>query len=443
MLSIEYQRALTRVCRGTPMGELLRRYWHPVAPVLELREKKVKPVTLLGESLVLFSSTSGRIGLVSRSCAHRGADLSYGWMDGDALRCPYHGWAYDASGHCVEQPFEQAAGAPGFSEKTGIASYPTVLVAGLVWAYLGPGDPPHAPNLEPFAWNHGFVEISLATLPCNWFQCHENGVDPVHFEWVHTNWSSVQCAPENSEYEPRHGPRHVAVDFVETEFGFINMRQFSVDGSAPTEDVEGGVICMWPYTLVTGRTIEWRVPIDDVSTMNLIWHYSPLPEDVKPQAQDPEAIPYWYGPIEDPESGRYLTSHLLNQDYAVWAAQGPVVDRTRERLGRSDVGLIRLRRRYLEEIERVAAGEDPPGVYRGGTPPKPAVLPIRRKWKYTEGISREEFESGLARGPEAVLIPYGYESLQAGRPEAVRKMYELAGRRDDSEKNCPGRFNRR
>src|SRR5438105_3444137 len=138
MLSKEDNERLTRVGPGTPMGELLRRYWMPIAAHTEFAKKAVKPIRLLGEDLVLYRDLQGTFGLIDRQCAHRRADLSYGFVEACGLRCNYHGWMFDENGRCVAQPFDDIASTEGkFKDKIRIKSYPVESLAGLIWAYLG------------------------------------------------------------------------------------------------------------------------------------------------------------------------------------------------------------------------------------------------------------------------------------------------------------------
>src|SRR5262249_31736062 len=151
---------LTRVGAGTPMGELLRRYWMPVAALTEFDTRSTKPVRLLGENLVLYKDLRGTFGLIDRQCAHRRADLSYGFAEQCGLRCNYHGWLFDGTGHCLEQPYEDVAAVAAkearFKDKIQLKSYPVESKAGLIWAYLGPEPVPLVPNWEPFTWKNGF-----------------------------------------------------------------------------------------------------------------------------------------------------------------------------------------------------------------------------------------------------------------------------------------------
>ncbi|MFH9419779.1 Rieske 2Fe-2S domain-containing protein [Streptomyces sp. NPDC017529] len=432
MLSAEKNRILSEVGPGTPMGELLRRYWHPIAPVLELGERSVKPVKLLGEDLVLFRKPDGSHGLITRHCPHRGTDLSTGWVDGALMRCPYHGWGFDAEGRCASQPFEEAGPSGGFRDKAGVTAYPTATLGGLVWAYLGPDPAPLLPDFELFSWEHGFVEIIMTELPCNWFQCHENGMDPVHFEWLHLNGNAVRTNPDDPEYVPR----HLSIDFLEFEYGFVNGRVVETPAVPPkgtyagTNDVsEGGILCLWPYTLASGNTIEFRVPVDDRRTLNITWQYSVLPDDVPAGKQEQDKIPYWYGPLTDPETGEILTSHTGNQDFSAWVGQGAVADRTTESLGRSDKGITLLRRRFFEAMQQVEKGEDPPGTVRDPAANVKIQLPLMGKSLYTRGMPRDVFEEKLAARKKSGLFGIGgFLTVQAGRPDHLQKAYdEIAG----------------
>ena len=141
MLTPEQNDLLHKVGPGTPMGRLMRRYWHPVAAVGELDDNPVKAIRLMGEDLVLFKDVAGEYGLLERHCPHRRADLSYGWVEEDGgLRCSYHGWLFDTTGRCIGQPFEQIAHPEAnFKEKVRATAYHVQAKAGLLWAYIGEG----------------------------------------------------------------------------------------------------------------------------------------------------------------------------------------------------------------------------------------------------------------------------------------------------------------
>jgi 5,5'-dehydrodivanillate O-demethylase oxygenase subunit len=426
LISAEQNEVFTAVGAGTPMGELLRRYWHPVAAVSEFDRNPVKPVRLLGEQLVLYRMPDGRYGLTASGCPHRGADLSYGWVEPDGLRCAYHGWVFDPEGRCVSQPYEDCfAGAVPFRDKVGITAYRARPFAGLVWAYLGPGEPPLIPDFEPFGWTNGFVEVIFTELECNWFQCYENNVDPVHFEWLHTNLIAARMGLAGEAY----GPAHVDIAFQEFEHGIACGRRTVPVGrpvgpvARTNEIAESGILCLWPNLLYAGGSFEWRVPVDDGRTLNVVRQYSPRPEDLPEWRQ--ETVPAWYGPVADPETGRWITTHVLNQDFAAWLGQGRIADRTTERLGRSDIGLTMLRRSLLKSIERMERGEDPPGVIRDPERNADIPLPIAGRELFVKGLPRSNFEKRLERAART-LPPGDQYALQAGQPPHVQRMFEEA-----------------
>jgi 5,5'-dehydrodivanillate O-demethylase len=197
MLSVEDNVLLSQTGKGTPMGELLRRHWHPIAAVTEFGDKATKQVRLLSEDLVLYKDRSGTYGLLALHCAHRRADLSYGFVEECGLRCSYHGWAYDEAGNCTSAPFEDSSsGSTRFRDHIKQPAYPVQEMAGLLFAYLGPLPAPVLPRWEVFDYKNGFAQIVLAPLDCNWLQAAENDIDPVHFEWLHNNWSRKQLDPD-------------------------------------------------------------------------------------------------------------------------------------------------------------------------------------------------------------------------------------------------------
>jgi 5,5'-dehydrodivanillate O-demethylase len=335
------------------MGELLRRYWQPIASITEMEERPTKPVRLMGEDLVLYRDKGGTHGLVDLHCPHRRADLSYGFVEGKGLRCNYHGWLWDESGACTHQPFEETAHPEGrFKDKVRIKAYPVRALAGLLWAYLGPQPAPELPDWDMFH-ARGYKQIVFSEIPCNWFQCQENSIDPVHFEWLHTNWSAVL------QGQDVRGPAHTRLGFDEFDYGFV-YRRVREDTTEEDELWTTGRVCLWPNCLYTGH-FEWRVPIDDERTLSVGWFLDPLPGD---EPFEQERIPYWWSPITDPETGRWVDSHIMNQDFIAWVGQGAIADRTQEHLGESDRGIIMMRRKMFEQMDAVQRGEDPMGTIR-------------------------------------------------------------------------------
>jgi len=185
MLTDAENRKFTEVGPGTPCGNLLRRYWMPVAALSEITEDRpTKRVRLLGENLVLFRDLSGKYGLLPEHCPHRHVSLYYGFVEQDGLRCPYHGWKFNAEGACIEQPYERA-GSP-LAKQASVRSYPVQQLAGLLFAYLGPEPAPLLPRWETLVRKDGIRDIVV--LPVhnhNWMQAQENSHDPTHTFWLH------------------------------------------------------------------------------------------------------------------------------------------------------------------------------------------------------------------------------------------------------------------
>ena len=188
MLTKEQNQMLTEVGPGTPMGELMRRYWQPIAALSQLKENPTKAVRLLGENLVLFRDRSGTLGLIQESCPHRRVNLLYGIPEEHGLRCPYHGWLFDETGQCLEMPAE--APDSTFKDRVTAKSYPVEELGGMVWAWLGPEPRPLVPHWEAFVKDNVQRDIGWAVLPCNWMQIMENSLDPVHVEHLHQVFSN-------------------------------------------------------------------------------------------------------------------------------------------------------------------------------------------------------------------------------------------------------------
>jgi 5,5'-dehydrodivanillate O-demethylase len=415
---------LCRVGRGTPMGELLRRYWHPIAGASELDDNPVKAIRLMGEDLVLFRDLSGRYGLLDRHCPHRRADLSYGYVEKEGIRCNYHGWMMDAKGGCVEQPFEDTfnPNSPLRKECTNPA-YPVREVAGLLWTYMGPNPAPELPIWDPFMWKNGFAEIVCAEVPCNWFQCQENSIDPVHFEWMHDNWGMRQTGKMGP-----YAAKHKKLGFEEFEYGFTYKR---IREGATEEDPlwKIGRVTLWPNGFYLGSHFEWRVPIDDENTLNICWFFSRVPSDRDPYEQN--RVPTWYGPIKD-SKGRWISSHIINQDIIAWVGQGTIADRSKELLGNSDRGIALARRRFFEDMEKVAKGKDPKGVVRDPEVAKRIALPIATPEVQRDGIPTEQWRKDPYFVRRSSRFPW-----QFGQPEEVWREYASA-MGIDPDKRDPG-----
>jgi 5,5'-dehydrodivanillate O-demethylase len=374
MLSQEENDKLTQIGPGTPMGNLMRMYWHPIAAAAELDDNplRTKEVRLMGEDLVLFRNRRGQLGLLERYCPHRRVNLAMGLVEDDGLRCVYHGWKFDTAGRCVEQPFEDTQDPQcTFREKCGIQSYAVEELAGLVWAYLGPKPAPLLPRWAPLVWDNAVRDIAIAELPCNWLQCQENSPDPVHTEWLHTYtadyYRRVLAAGDGTDFRelgPTAGRRHLEIRFEEFEHGQIKARMVEGD-TGEEEDWTIGHPTIFPNGLLTGcqwaYTMQFRVPVDDTHTYHVSLYIFPAAPDTA--APEQEKVPYRYVPLRD-ENGQWLMNYSFSQDYMAWVEQGPIAQRHLEKLGRSDQGIIQYRRMLLEQLQKAERGEDPMNVFR-------------------------------------------------------------------------------
>jgi 5,5'-dehydrodivanillate O-demethylase len=362
VLTHEQQETLTRVGRGTPMGELLRRYWHPVVATSELAAGRAMPVRLLGEDLAVFRTAGGALGLVDARCPHRGASLAWGSVDDGSLRCAYHGWRFAPDGACLELP--SLSGDPALCERVRIRGHRVEELGGLVWAYLGPEPAPLLPRYDLLVWPGALRDVGQALVPCNWLQIMENSVDPVHLEWLHGHHLRAVRRGLGLPTPARYGRRHVEIGFDIFPHGIIKRRVLE-GRSRDDDDWRIGHALVFPVMLRVGagrqHRLQIRVPVDDTHTRHY-WYSCYLPGDGVP-APVQEEIPVYEVPFRD-ERGQFLLDFVDGGDIMTWVTQGPIADRTREMLVDTDRGIPVLRRLYFEQIERVQAGQDPLGTVR-------------------------------------------------------------------------------
>jgi 5,5'-dehydrodivanillate O-demethylase len=422
MLNRDDAMTLSQVGARTPIGELLRRYWMPIAAVDELAERPIRPVRVLGEDLVLYRDKRGSHGLVERRCPHRQFDLAYGTVEESGIRCSYHGWRFDEAGRCLEQPFEETANPDAtFKERVRVRAYPVQAKAGLLWAYLGPDPAALLPDWAGF-YSQGFTVVSFLHLPCNWVQVMEGFYDPVHIEWLHDRWSYRVHGRE----VPARRPRHTAFRWLDFEYGVVFQRK--LEGSDrwladrtvvfPNIDGAGG----------QGWSLTWVVPVDDLQTVLVYrltltsWKtpYGQVMIPPKPRVEQERIPSYRRHASLAPEAGppEDFGSHLVSQDYASWLGPGPLLDRTREHLGEGDRGIIMFRKKLFEQARIVAEGGDPQGVLRDPQKNHKITLPGARK---SYGV-RGEGLPGLT-GDEDVMFRV---FLPFGVPEHIKDEVETA-----------------
>jgi len=392
MLTKEENQLVTRVGRGTLMGEVMRRYWMPALLVDQLPKPDCPPVRvkLLGEELVAFRDSQGRVGLLDEYCPHRLASLFLGRNEECGLRCVYHGWKFDVDGRCVDMPNEPATS--NFKDKITLQSYPTLEMGGVIWAYMGP--PEKRPEPVGMEWlrapeEHRFV--SQTHEYCNYLQCVEGGIDTCHGSFLHNNdlgdlasFSRIDRAPRLEVERTAYGFRYVGIREIGEIGTYLRLYQFVLPfhqfrsqqivrrkgkGSGNRAEIP----------IIKGHM--W-VPMDDHNTMIYNWMLAvdedkPLTREFIEQQEDSAGR----GPdgetavrhrtrdndwLIDREVQRTKTftgiKGVNTQDLAVQESMGAIVDRSREHLGTTDKAIITYRRILLDVVRDFEKGIEPLGV---------------------------------------------------------------------------------
>jgi len=362
MLTQEENDFLTRVGPGTPAGKLLRRYWFPIAPMRDLTpEQPTQFIRLLGEDLVLFRDKSGRVGLLGDHCSHRGASLLYGRVEERGLACAYHGWLYDVDGKCLETPAEPADSKFRLTVKH--TAYRVRPFIGMYWAYLGPDPAPEITKYDVWAAPGGTRRVVVQPLlPCNWFQIMENSADPAHAHILHQEAMAGWGRPKPESTTRGYNERVAGFDFYEIPFGLMKRRIYK-DGINDEHPL------LFPNALREGNATQIRVPIDDTHTQEYFVRFEPADDPTFVEPNEDVRIEY-AGPYKDPPdapypAGKYdMSINVQAGDYMAWETQGPISDRTRERLATADRGVEMFRDMVRREIERMKRGLDPMSVVR-------------------------------------------------------------------------------
>ena len=356
-------RLLTQTTRGTPMGNLLRLFWHPVFLCKDLETGKAKPVRILGEDLTLYRGASGAPYLVGGMCRHRGTALHTGWVEGERIRCMYHGWQYDGSGACTERPAEKEESVPASCR---IPGYPVREYCGLVFAYLGDGPAPEfdLPRKDAFEEGDPLIAATEEQWDMNWFQQIENSLDACHVSFVHRTLrvgafaGAVTAAiPDLSYLETEAGIEQTATrskdNVRKSDWTFPNNNHVVVPGLAPGDPWIDFVIWMVPnddthatrFTLYAMSSANAEANrrfgeyFSKYGTYNAAEHY----DELFHQGKAP--------PAED-----YLAGLISAQDYLAQRGQGTIADRDNELLGRSDLGVQTLRRIFWRELKAIREG---------------------------------------------------------------------------------------
>jgi phthalate 4,5-dioxygenase len=392
MLTKEQNQLITLSGPGTPGGALMRCYWHPVALADELPPGAAPlPIKVLGEDLVLFRDDRDRPGLLGLYCSHRCADLSYGRIEDGGLRCLYHGWLFDIEGRCLEQPAEP----PGsrYKEEIRHLAYPVIERAGLLFAYMGTGEPPLLPSYEFLAATPEHRYLHKAFVECNYLQAVEGGIDPAHMSYLHRSWRRPPWARKDARTVP--GSRRPAAAFLRedrvpnleierTDFGvrnyairdagdgtrYVRISNFIMPNKVANVGSEGRV--------GEGYSVHWHVPVDDENHIRFDFIFN----RVRPVAREAYAQEFGTEVVENRyrrnKRNRYLQDRELMktanfsgmgdhhgaQDAFATETQGPIHDRSREHLGTSDACIVAARRQLLAGIAAVQAGREPIHVIR-------------------------------------------------------------------------------
>jgi 5,5'-dehydrodivanillate O-demethylase oxygenase subunit len=391
---------LTRVGPGTPMGELLRRYWHPIGTTVQLDENPVRKVRLLGEDLTLFRSESGEFGLVGDRCPHRCMAMSFGVPDERGLRCGYHAWLFDAQGNCLEQPWEDRIQPEArFRDKIKIKAYPVQELGGLIFAYLGPQPAPLLPRWDLLVLDDVDRGLDIQPIPCNFLQCMDNSFDPLHFEFLHAGFGNYHF--KRLGLPPAMIPaKHLDIAFDVFEYGVYKRRL--LEGQAlDSADWKIGHPVIFPVLLSIGDNnrsgLHWRVPTDDTHTTQFLYSTRRRKpgESAKPMTVNVDVL------FDD--NGELLNSidRTIKQDMVAWVAQGAISDRTQEHLSPGDKGIILYHKMLNENIDRVARGEDPMGTIRDPAKNEP-MIEIKRSREHDKAFKiRDDMEPELWQGAEA------------------------------------------
>lgn len=389
MMSQEQNDLITRIGPTAPAGKLMRMYWQPAALVEELAgERPIKPVRLLGENFVLFRDETGRYGLLDRDCPHRGADLAFGRLEGGGVRCAFHGWLFDVEGNCLETPAEPKASklCAGIRQR----AYRVVEKGGILWAFLGEGEPPAFPELDCFAAPGAYTFAFKGLFECNWLQALEVGIDPAHASFLHRFFEDenpadaygkqFRSASAGSELPMTKVLREYdrpIINVESTEYGLRLIALREIDEERTHVRVTNQV---FPHGFVIPMSSEmtisqWHVPVDDE---NCYWYaiFTSFTKPVDKQKMRDQRLELYELPDYksrrnrtndygfDPDEQATETYTGMGADINVhdqWAVEsmGRIQDRTREHLGSSDKAIVAYRKLLRQEIVRVAGGARP------------------------------------------------------------------------------------
>ena len=379
---------LTQTGPGTPCGELMRRYWQPVALSEELPQGGPPlPVRILGEDLVLFRDDHGRAGLLGLHCSHRGTDLSYGRIEKGGLRCVYHGWLYDICGKVIEQPGEPGGGAN--RDRIQHRAHPCRESGGVIFTYMGAGEPPLLPNYEFITVPEEQRSATKIFYECNYLQGNEGNIDPVHLSFLHQYLAEanvpLQRIVRGSEATDNTLLAKDIAPTIEVEVTDYGLRIASLRTPAGdktylriTNFIMPNLAAFGGSTVGEGYSVHWHVPIDDTRHWKYVFMFSrerALAPELKAKSRA-ELTPDYrltrsganrYQQDRQSMNTKTYTGMGYNfqaHDAFATESQGPIQDRTAEHLVSSDKAIIAARKLLVNAIHDVENGRDPLHVVR-------------------------------------------------------------------------------
>ncbi|MFM9970381.1 MAG: Rieske 2Fe-2S domain-containing protein [Burkholderiales bacterium] len=390
MLSREQNDLITQTGPGTPCGDLLRSYWQPILTAEELPPGAAPmPVRVMSEELVLYRNEDGSLGLLGLYCPHRGTDLSYGRIEDGGLRCLYHGWLFNEKGACLDQPAEKGGGA--FKDKIRHVAYPVREMGGLIFAYMGKGEPPLIPNYNFLTAPEDYRIAFRVLQDCNWVQAMEGSIDPAHTSFLHritpqakrvqgedkpagnhADYFGEDTCPDLEIERTRFGVRICTLRNLERGERYLRVTNYLYPNGATVVGAETA-------QNAGGYSGRWYVPIDDHTHMRFeLLHVTDEPIDkamfrsrrakeIGPDNRHLRSAANRYLQNRDEMKtqtfaglGRYFPA----QDALAIETPGAIYDRSQEHLGRSDMAVVQMRRALLDAIEQMQAGSEAPGLLR-------------------------------------------------------------------------------
>lgn len=388
MISAEENKLLTETGRGTPCGELMRRYWQPVALSEELPARGAPlKVGILGEELVLFRDDAGTPGLLGLHCSHRGTDLSYGRIEDGGLRCLYHGWLYDVCGRILEMPGEPGGGAG--RDEIRHPAYPCRETGGVIFAYMGPGEAPLLPNYDFLTVPEPQRTVTKAHYQCNYLQANEGNIDPVHLSFLHQYLEEarppLQRIVRGSDATDNTLLKKDIAPTIEVEVTDYGLRIYTTRNSGSdkhylriTNFIMPNLSAFGGATVGEGYAVHWHVPIDNNRHWKYIFGFNskrPLDPEIR-EKNRAELTPEYH--LARNQANRYqqdresmktksftgIGFNFQVHDAFATESQGSIQDRTNEHLVLSDKAIVAARKLLLNAINDLKEGRDPQHVIR-------------------------------------------------------------------------------